>query len=132
LPTIDLKTQLGALVRLQAIDTEIYSLRYEKESKPQELRGIEVAFEEKKQYVANAEKASLDLQKQRKDKELELACKEEGIKKTETQLYQLKTNKEYQAMLQQIADAKADASLVEDKILQLFDQIDKTKKDVDK
>jgi predicted nucleic acid-binding Zn-ribbon protein len=132
LPTIDLKTQLGALVGLQAIDTEIYSLKYEKGSKPQELKAIEIAFEEKKQYVANAEKASLDLQKQRKDKELELASKEEGIKKMETQLYQLKTNKEYQAMLQQIADAKADGSIMEDKILQLLDQTDKAKKDIDK
>ena len=69
----------------------------------------------------------LDLQKQRKDKELELAIKEEAAKKLQAQLYSLKTNKEYQAMLQQIQDAKADASVIEDKILQLFDQADRLK-----
>jgi predicted nucleic acid-binding Zn-ribbon protein len=120
------------LVQLQAIDTEIYDLRYEKESKPKEIEGLKAAFEAKKQHLADLEKASLDLQKERKDKELELASKEESMKKLQTQLYQLKTNKEYQAMLQQIKDAKADASVIEDKILELFDQLDNAKKDIDK
>jgi hypothetical protein len=115
---------------LQTIDSEIYALKNEKESKPQEIKALEVAFEEEKQALENLEKGILDLQKQRKDKELELASKEEGIKKLQTQLYQLKTNKEYQAMLQQIGDTKADASVVEDKILGLLDQIDKIKNDV--
>jgi uncharacterized protein len=71
----------------------------------------------------------LDLQKQRKDKELELGTKEENAKKLQNQLYQLKTNKEYQAMLQQIDSAKADASVIEDKILEILDQFDKVKKE---
>lgn len=130
-PTTDLKTQINSLIRLQTIDTEIYALRYENDSKPQEIKALETAFEEKKQHLSALEKISLDLQKQRKDKELELASKEEGIKKLQTQLYSLRTNKEYQAMLQQIEDAKADASVIEDKILELLDELDKTKKDVE-
>jgi len=98
----DLKTQITTLANLQTIDSEIYVLRHEKESKPEQLKALEQAFEEKKAALANIEKVLLDLQKQRKDKELELATKEEGLKKLQTQLYQLKTNKEYQAMLQQI------------------------------
>ena len=128
---VDLKTQASSLVKLQTIDSEIYALRYEKESKPQEIKMLEAAFEEKKQHLATLEKNSLDLQKQRKDKELDLASKEENIKKLQTQLYSLKTNKEYQAMLQQINDAKADASVIEDKILQLLDQLDKVKNDIE-
>jgi len=49
----------------------------------------------------------------------------------QAQLYQLKTNKEYNVMLQQIQDSKADASLVEDKILEAMDKIDKAKLNVD-
>ena len=130
--TIDLKAQINSLVKLQTIDSEIYALRYEKESKPQEIKTLEAAFEEKKQSLATLEKNLLDLQKQRKDKELELASKEESAKKLQTQLYLLKTNKEYQAMLQQIQDAKADASIVEDKILELFDASDKIKTEVER
>jgi len=66
-----------------------------------------------------------------KDREIELASKEENTKKLQAQLYQLKTNKEYNVMLQQIQDSKADASLVEDKILEAMDKIDKAKLNVD-
>ncbi|MDP2044354.1 MAG: C4-type zinc ribbon domain-containing protein [Candidatus Omnitrophota bacterium] len=128
---IDLKTQIVGLVSLQELDSEIYALRNEKEIKPLEIKAIEVSFEEKKQNLANLEKESLDLQKQRKDKELELASKEEAAKKLQSQLYSLKTNKEYQTMLQQIQDAKADGSLVEEKILILFEESDKAKKEIE-
>jgi predicted nucleic acid-binding Zn-ribbon protein len=129
---IDLKSQLSSLIELQKIDSEIYALRHEKESKPAEIKTLDDTFVAKKQHLADLEKASLDLQKQRKDKELELATKEEGIKKLQTQLYSLKTNKEYQAMLQQIQGTKSDASVIEDKILELLEQIDKAKIDTDK
>ena len=131
MPTVDLKAQLTGLVKLQTVDSEIYALKYEKESMPGRIKELEAAFEEKKQNLASLEKVSLDLQKQRKDKELELASKEEAVKKLQTQLYSLKTNKEYQAMLQEIGGAKSDASLIEDKILELFDRGDKAKKDME-
>jgi len=132
LTTVDLKHQIDNLVKLQTIDTEIYGLKYEKEAKPEEIKALEAAFEAKKQHLAALEKNLLDLQKQRKEKELELATKEEANKKLQTQLYSLKTNKEYQAMLQQIQDAKADASVIEDKILEFFDQADKVKAEIEK
>ena len=131
MPATDLKSQINILVKLQTIDSEIYGLRSEKEAKPQEIMAIETSFEEKKQHLADIEKKSLDLQRQRKDEELELGTKEEGVKKLQTQLYSLKTNKEYQAMLQQIQDAKADASVIEDKILEFLDQIDKVKVEIE-
>ena len=127
MPVVDLKSQIDNLSRLQVIDSEIYALKAEKEHKPQEVKNLEASFEAKKQHLAELEKGLLDLQKQRKDKELELAAKEEAGKKLQAQLYSLKTNKEYQAMLRQIQDSKADASVIEDKILELLDQSDKVR-----
>jgi len=127
---VDLKSQLTELVHLQTVDSEIYILQNEKDLKPKEIQAIDAAFEEKKKHLASLEETLLNIQKQRKDKELELASKEESRKKLETQLYQLKTNKEYQVMLQQIQDAKADASVIEDQVLGLFDQADKTKNEI--
>ena len=127
MPTLNLKSQLDILVKLQAIDSEIYELKAEKEAKPQQLKEMEALFEAKKQNLASLEKNLLELQKQRKDKELELASKEESDKKLQTQLYSLKTNKEYQTMLQQIEGVKADASLIEDKILEVLDRSDKAR-----
>ncbi|MCM8789773.1 MAG: C4-type zinc ribbon domain-containing protein [Candidatus Omnitrophica bacterium] len=129
--TGDLKTQLNHLLQLQAVDSEIYDLKAEKDLKPQEIQELEAAFEEKKQHLGLLEKNLLDLQKQRKEIELELASKEEAAKKLQAQLYSLKTNKEYQTMLQQIQDAKADASAIEDKILESFDKTDKVKNDIE-
>ena len=131
LPTTELKSQIISLVKLQELDTEIYSLRNEKESKPKQVNELENAFEEKKKNLAEIEKRSLDLQKQRKERELDLAVKEENAKKLQTQLYALKTNKEYQAMLQQINEAKADASVIEDKILEVLEQADKIKIEIE-
>lgn len=132
MPVVDLKSQINNLVKLQTIDSEIYALKEEKESKPQEIRGLEVSFEEKKQYLAAIEQNLLDIQKEKKEEELELASKEENGKKLKIQLYALKTNKEYQAMLQQINDTKADASVIEDKILELLEKIDKVKIDIER
>ena len=131
MPTVDLKTQITGLVRLQELDSEIYALNNEKDSKPIEIKAIEDAFEAKKQNLLLLEKNSLEVQKQRKEKELELASNAEAVKKLQGQLYSLKTNKEFQTMLQQIADAKADGSLIEEKILISFEESDKIKAQID-
>jgi hypothetical protein len=131
LPTVDLKAQIMGLVKLQGLDSEIYALKNEKEAKPLEIKSIEESFEAKKQNLASLEKESLDLQKQRKEKELELAANAEAVKKLQGQLYSLKTNKEFQTMLQQIADTKADGSLIEEKILISFEDSDKVKAKID-
>lgn len=130
--SIDLKSQLNNLVKLQTIDSEIYTLNNEKQAKPLEIKAAEEEFESKKKHLAELEKNLLDLQKARKEKELELAAKEEEAKKLQGQLYSLKTNKEYQTMMQQIQDCKADGSVIEDKILGLFDNADKLKIEVDR
>lgn len=128
---INLKEQISKLIELQAVDSQIYNLQAEKDAKPEEIKKLDTSFEEKKKHLAELEKKSLDLHKQRKDKELDLASKEENIKKNQTQLYQLKTNKEYAAMIKEIDGIKADISVIEDKIIEILDQLDSAKKDID-
>jgi len=127
----NLRAQLSSLIKLQEIDTEIYRLSFEKSSKPVEVKALEDSFESKKAYMAELEKKSLDFAKQKKDKELELGSKEESTLKLQGQLYSLKTNKEYQTMLQQIQDSKADSSIIEDRILEILEEMDKLKVRVD-
>jgi hypothetical protein len=131
LPTVNLKEGLKLLSELQKIDSQIYSLKEKKEVMPLEIKALEAAFEEKKQKLLSLEKSALEFQKQKKEKELELASKEEATKKLQGQLFALKTNKDYQTMLQQIASSKADASVIEDKILESFEKIDKTKNELE-
>lgn len=126
-----LKAQLENLLQLQAVDTQIYRLNEEKKALPAQVEALRLQFEEKKKSVAAAEKSHLDAQKEKKDRELELAAKEENTRKLQGQLYQLKTNKEYNTMLQQIQDSKADASLVEDRILEAMEKVDRTRRAVE-
>lgn len=131
MPNIDLKTQMISLVKLQELDSEIHVLENEKAASPQKIKTLEDAFEFKKQDLVVLENKSLDLQKQRKEKELELATNAEGVKKLSGQLFSLKTNKEFQLMQQQIADAKADGAVIEEKILIFFEEADKIKAQID-
>jgi len=129
-PDVDLKEQIRQLVSLQGIDSQIYTLRREKEGIPLKLKELEDGFTRKKENLAQLEKKGQDLQKQRNEQELELASKEEEARKMQNQLYQLKTNKEYSAKLKEIGGVKADASVLEDKILTLFDESDKLKNEI--
>jgi len=129
---INLKEQINKLIALQAVDAQIYCLLAEKDAKPDEIKQLDISFEERKKQLAELEKKSLDLQKRRREQELDLASKEEAIKKNQTQLYQLKTNREYAAMLKEIGGIKADISVIEDKIIEILDQADATKKDLEK
>jgi len=128
---VELKSQINNLIKLQTIDTKIYDLKEEKEAKPQEIEVLRVAFEEKKEHLASLEKNAQELQVKRKTNEVEMASKEENVKKLQSQLYSLKTNKEYQTMLGEINNTKADASVIEDKILALFEEGDKAKSEME-
>ena len=113
-----LKDELAKLVDLQKIDFEIYTQCQERDvDKPSQAERLKLTVEEKKQEVAVLAEKLKQRQLQKKEKELELAAKEEGVKKSQAQLYQLKTNKEYQAKLQEIASLKADVSRFEEEVL---------------
>ena len=102
MPIINLKEQITRLVQLQEIDQQIYNLRDEKEAKPAELVKLDAFLEEKRKGLSDAEKEMLTLLKAKKEQEIDLGTKEDSTKKLKSQLYQLKTNKDYAAMLQQI------------------------------
>jgi predicted nucleic acid-binding Zn-ribbon protein len=127
----ELKTQLSNLIQLQSLDSQIYVLKEEKTAKPEAIKALQSSFDEKKKELADFEKLSLDVQKLKKEHELELATKEESAKKFQSQLYALKTNKEYSVMLQQIRDVKADASLIEDKIIKDMEETDRVKENLE-
>jgi hypothetical protein len=58
--------------------------------------------------------------------------KEMQIKKLDGQLSQVKTNKEYAALQQEIASLKADNSLLEEGIIHIMDEVDAAKEETRK
>lgn len=129
---VNIKEQIRTLMRLQEFDAEIFALTRQKEQLPFEIMNLEKAFEDKKATLQSLEEKAKTLALKRKEKEVDLASKEENIKKLTTQLAILKTNKEYQIMLAQIASLRTDNSVLEEEILKVMEAQDARKEEIAK
>ena len=112
------------LIKLQEIDSEIFDLEEQKNSFPQRMLEMDESLESKKSGMEEAEVKLKFLKVAKNDKENEMKSREEKIVKHEGDLYQIKNNKEYQALLKEIGSIKADVSLFEEEIIKLFDEIE--------
>lgn len=122
--TINFEEQIKLLVELQGLDSQIIKIDDILEHTPEQIKEIEEALKEKSGNLKKHEDAIKALQLKRKEKEGELQTKEDSIKKYSSQMHQVKTNKEYTALQEEIGRVKADNSLIEEDILKIFDQID--------
>lgn len=127
---LDFSKQMQLLMKLQDIDGDIFTLDFEKNSKPDEIAFLKEILDTKTAGLKEAEEALMSIQLKHKEEEVEFGAKEEEIKKLDSQLYQIKTNKEYTAMVTEIERHKADNSILEEEILGLMDKIDSAKKKV--
>lgn len=125
---VSVEEQIKLLIGLQKLDRQIFKLRRDLGNQPILIRAMEESFKAKEADLKKKEEEAKTLAVKRKEKEVELQAKEEGIKKLQAQLYQLKTNKEYQAMEKEIAGQRADVSVIEEEIIKIFDQIDECAK----
>jgi predicted nucleic acid-binding Zn-ribbon protein len=123
--------QLGWLIRLQELDTQIDQLREKRERHPQAIeeakKPIDKASAEYEKVKATYESVS----KQKREKERDLTAQEEKLTKLHTRTTEIKTNKEYQAHLTEIEAAKQEKGNLEETLLVLMDQVDQVKKEMD-
>lgn len=128
---MEIREQIPILIELQKVDAEIYKFERRKLAIPIMIKKLEDGFKEKGEKLKQEDAAMKALLVKQKEKENELASKEETIKKCQGQLYQIKTNKEYTAMQHEIDGYGADKSVIEDDILGILDQVEEKKKDVE-
>ena len=126
--TTSLKDQLRKLVELQAMDVDVYALKNALRDRPAEIEQLKVEFEAKKLRLKQLEEKLKSIQVVQKDLDNDLKSQEAAIAKADASLAMLKTNKEYQARLLEIEGLKADKSIVEEKILLGFDEVDAARK----
>ena len=119
---------LQALRSLQEVDGQRYRLRQEQTRKPQALAHARQQLERMQSEAKRTEEDLKAVQMKQKHREMELAEHEEKIKKLQTQLFQVKTNKEYTAMQHEIEQFRADVSVAEEDILTLLDRVDSAKR----
>ena len=128
----NLKEQIKLLIELQSLDTHIFRFEDELESIPETIKKKEEEFKEKNSSLKKLEDDLKALVMKRKEREGDLEAKEGSIRKYQQQLNQVKTNKEYSALQEEIGRVKADNSIIEEAILNLFDEIDAGNKKIAK
>lgn len=127
---INSEEQIKFLIELQRLDSQILKIEEDLNGIPEKLSKIESEFNLKTANLKKHEDNTKALQLKRKEKEGELQAKEEIIKKYTSQMHQVKTNKEYSALQDEIGKVKADSSVIEDTILKIFDQVDAENKEI--
>jgi predicted nucleic acid-binding Zn-ribbon protein len=120
--------QLEQLIRLQALDREVQRLT-------QQLTGIAPQIEETRLHLAAAERALEEgksgvegARKDRRAAEKDLEEQIEKRRKFQEQQSKVKTNKEYQALMGELASLKLQETAAEDRILAQMEKQAETEK----
>jgi len=116
------------LAVLQTLDIKIRGMQREKDGIPTRLAALEGDFKKEEEKVLG-QKAELDrLLKDRRHKEKELEEEVERVKKAEARVFEIKTNKEYQAVLKEIEGAKKLNRQREEEILGILERFEELQK----
>lgn len=113
-----LQDQLTFLIQAQALDRVIDDLTFQKESIPKNIQRHADSLKAEEQISLTIKKEIEESQRARRQDELEVETKNTHIKKLNAQLFEVKTNKEYQAMQSEIEGAKTQRAKAEDGVLQ--------------
>lgn len=129
---VNISEQVAFLVELQKIDSHILSLTKKIENGGTSIQNLEEEFRIRSGILKEGENRLKGILVRQKEKENELLSKEENIKKFQSQLYAIRTNKEYTAMQLEIKGHEADKSKIEDELLALMDESDAVRGDIEK
>jgi len=121
--------ELETLFEAQKIETMIMEGEQKLLQAPKKLRQMEDQLTEVRDKIEKEKEIVEELEKERRKKEKELEGEKEKIKKLEVKLYDVKTNKEYQALLKEIESAKEANDRTEEDVLVLMDKVEDLKKD---
>lgn len=123
--------ELKQLFCLQKIDDTLFDIEKLKKEIPEKFAHIDAEIRKREKDFLNIEKELNDTIKKRRRLEGNLDTENEKLKRYQKQLFEVKTNKEYTAMLSEIENTKAKISELEEEILILFDKTDHLVKEVE-
>ncbi len=123
------KESLLKLIELQKQDFALDKLKAVLDKIPVMIANLKAQLEAEKARAGETKARTIALEKKKKEKELELAQKEEQAKKHGAELNTVKTNEAFKALQTEIGFAKQAAGEIETEILMLMEQIDGARKD---
>lgn len=118
--------QVRWLVELQRRDTKLMELRRLRTELPVELERIDEEIQRQRAQLQEAREHLEELKLRRRKRERDLEVEVEKVKRSQSRLYEAKTNKEYQALLKEIESVKENIGTLEEEILLLLEKTDAT------
>jgi hypothetical protein len=115
---------LETLTRAQELDSAIKSMEEQMARLPSELAAIDSEVSAAEGELAGIKQRRQSLDKNRRALEQQVEEANQNIKKHQRQVFEVKTNKEYTAMLHEIEGEKKKVSEMEEKILALMEEAD--------
>lgn len=115
---------LGRLIHLQQLETTADNARRKISDHPQRIQALEERLQTAREVLAGAKTRLTEAQNTRRTEEKEVATVQARLAKYKDQLLELKTNREYQAMLHEIETAQTDIRWREDRILETMMEAD--------
>ncbi|HEA47440.1 MAG TPA: hypothetical protein ENH97_03425 [bacterium] len=112
---------LKLLAQIQALDSQIDEREEKKREFPRRLIPFKEGAERIDQELREAQGDLEDLQKKRRHEEGELEAREIELKKYQRQLYEVKDNKAYAALEEEIARTKEKNEAAEEEILEFLE-----------
>jgi predicted nucleic acid-binding Zn-ribbon protein len=119
-----LKKKLDMLEELQEVDQQIDALKASQSGLQAELSGINQGVDAAREEVANLETGLAKLEAEKSDLEATHAAELENITRSETNMKEIKTNKEFQAVGREITAARKQVTDLEELLLQKITQIE--------
>jgi uncharacterized protein len=123
--------ELETLCEMQKLDTQLIEHERKRAQAPKRLAELEQDLQKAKDKVAKEKEIIEELDKERRRKEKELDTEKERITKVQAKLYEIKTNKEYQAVLKETEAAQSANDKTEEEIILLLERIEELRKDYD-
>lgn len=118
------RAQMRILARLQELDGKIQKLKEQIATVPEDILTLREAISQGERSLEEMREKREGLAKERRHKEMGLGTKEDGLSKYRSQLYEVKTNKEYSALMVEIDSLKQENSELEDEVLGLMERGD--------
>lgn len=120
--------QIKLIVELQNLDTLIISMRKNIDILPLKIANEQDELKTAQESYESSQRDLLSLEKKKREKEREIEELDIKINKIRGKTSEIKTNKEYQAYIKEIANMEKDLSKVEDELLFIMESLDEFKK----
>jgi predicted nucleic acid-binding Zn-ribbon protein len=125
-----IEKELEMLLKLQGVDYDLGELERSKDYLPEMINNLESEVEQTKKALEDSEKEFTEQNLLNNKLDLELTTLNQDLAKLQKQMMIIKTNKEYDAITNEIANRKVRISEIEEEILRALTRIDDLKESI--